>query len=188
MKSKRRLLHAAVIVVALPATAFAVWQLLFLVHRDPPQVIGVETTSNGQFSRRIVYERSYRVTGWLPDPEGGHWTRINYCHYFLETPNGRQEFTFLPKVLPDSMISADLCKPVQNSSLWVSAGFFHPGAHIEVVVFDPSGVRSQRTLAVSHDWKYNGHYFWYENGNATLRFQSPNGVSEYDVVADKVAP
>jgi len=184
MTRKRRLFIAAVIIVALPAMAFAAWQLLFPLHRNPPLVIGVEPGSNGQFSRRIVYEGSYRVTGWLPDIEGGHKTRITYRHFFLETPSGRKELTFLPNVLPHS----GRCMPVQNSSLWVSAGFFNPGLQIEVVVFDASGVRSQRTLVVSPDWKYIGHFFWFENGNATLRFQSPNGVSAYDVVADKVMP
>src|SRR5206468_3781930 len=96
-------------------------------------------------------EGSYRVTGWLPDPEGGHQTRIKYRHFFLETPTTRQELKFLPRVLPDSVIITDLCRPVQNSSLWISAGFFRPGPQIDVVVFDRTGVRTERTIAVSPD-------------------------------------
>ena len=188
MRQNRRLIFASLIIVLLPAMAFAAWQLLFPLHRDPPKVIGVEGGPNGQFVRRIVYERSYRVIGWLPDPEGGHQTRIKYSHFFIETPNSRKELAFLHNVLPDSVIIANLCLPVQNSSLWISAGYFNPGPQIEVVVFDPSAVRTQRTINVSPDELHPGHDFWFENGNTMLRFRVANGVGAYDVVNDKVMP
>ena len=188
MTRKRRLIAVLLVIAALPAVAFAAWQLLFPLHREPPKVIGVELGARGQFSRRIVYEGSYRVIGSLPGPEGWQQQRTRYSHFFFETPGTRKELTFLPAVLPDSVIITDLCLPVQNTPLWISAGFFRQGPQIDVVVFDPSGVRTQRTIAVSPDEWHPGHDFWFENGNTTLRFRSANGVGTYDVATDKVIP
>src|SRR5213595_2344530 len=79
-----------VMVVAVPE-----WVLP--LRRDPPRVVGVEVGADGKLKRRVVFEGSYRTTGWLPDPEGGHPTRIRYSHFFLEVPGlSRRELTFLP--------------------------------------------------------------------------------------------
>jgi hypothetical protein len=190
MARNRRLTFVVLLaVVAIPVFALAVWRFVSPLHRDPPKVIGVELGPNGKPNRQIVFDGSYRVSGWLPDPEGGHQTRIKYSHFFLETPGApRQELKFLLQVLPDSVIITDLCHPVQNTSLWISAGFFQPGSQINVVVFDQTGVRAQRTIAVAPDDRHPGHDFWFENGNSTLRFRSAIGVGTYDVATDTVAP
>jgi hypothetical protein len=182
MARTRRPITVAIIAVGF--LAIVIW-LLFPIH-EPPKVVGIELGADGQPSRQIVYEASYRATGWLPDAEGGHQTRIRCSHYFLETSSARQELKFLPRVLPDAYVIADMCLPVAKSSLWIAAGFYRSGPQIEVVVFDPMGVRTQRTIPVANDWR-TGRYFWFENGNATLRFRSSSGgVGTYDVASDTV--
>src|SRR5437868_12144615 len=89
---RRRIVIALFLIVAIPALAYVLWQLIFPVQSEPRKVIGIETGTGGQFLRRIVYEGSYRVTGWMPDPHGGHLTRDRYSHFFLEAPGtARQE-------------------------------------------------------------------------------------------------
>jgi len=185
---KRQILVITFAIVALAVLLFGLAHVFFPLHRDPPKVIGVEPGPGGHPARRIVYARSYRVTGWLPDPEGGHPTRVTHSQFFLEAAGVRHELKFLTQALPESVIITDLCRPVRDTSLWVSAGYFRPGSQIDVVVFDPAGIRAQRTLPVAPDARHPGHDFWFENGNATLKFLSTDGVGTYDVAGDKLGP
>ena len=176
-------------IVAVPAMTVATFHLLYPVlypvHQKPTLIIGAEVGPNGSFSRRVTYEGSYRViTTWLPDPdEPRHEWRAKYRHFYFETPTTpRIELLFLPKVLPDSIIMRDLCKPVENTSLWVAAGYFLPGNQINLVVFDLTGIRTSRQIAISSNGKNQG--FWFRNGNKTIKFRSKNGIGTYDVVND----
>jgi hypothetical protein len=182
-----------VIVLAALVAAFVMVVVLrervFPLRRDPPRVVGVEVGADGKVKRRVVFEGSYRTTGWLPDPEGGHPTRIRYSHFFLEVPgSSRRELTFLPQVLPDGVTNADLCHPVEGTTWWVAAGYFRPGQEIDVVVFDPSGLRAARKIDMGPEF-HPAPSFWFEDGNATLRFRTSNkGVGRYEVATDTVSP
>jgi hypothetical protein len=186
-RSTRRKIFAAIGVLALVAVAGVVGsRLMFPLHRDPPAVMGTELDSGGAVRRRMVRERSRRVTGWMPDPHGGGPTRVYYDHYFLEVPGRpRQELPFLASHLPGNVTPTDLCLPVRNSPLWVAAGYFYPGHQIDVVVFDPSAVRTHQRIEVASDDNHPGNDFRFENGNQILKYRTPDGEGAYDVRADR---
>jgi hypothetical protein len=187
MRKARPFLIAGCLVIGIPLCTVAVWWILVPLRRDPPRIIGIEVDAGGQIKRQIVFEGSHRTTGWLPDPEGGHHTQIDYRQFFLEMPGQpREELRFLHDHLPDSIISGDLCRPVTNSSLWIAAGFFEPGSQIHVVVFDGANVRTHRKIDVNPDWYHPGHDFWFEDGNRKLKYHSSTGDGCYDVLSDSI--
>ena len=162
------------------------------LQKDPPKVIGEEVDPNGGELRRIVFEHSYRVTGWVPDVHGGHETLMEYEQYFLEVASKpRQELTFLSEHFKRFGKHYGFFLPVKDSELWVTAGYFEPGEQITVFVFDHAGMRTHRRLEVARVDPESGEAvhskpIWFEDANRTLRFRSPQGVRSYNICADSI--
>lgn len=179
-------LRTVLILVASIGAGIGVLQWLFL-HRDSPVILGAELDATGKITRQIVFEHSYLVTGYMPGPTRGHETRIHYSHFYLVSPGQRKELPFLGGFLSYQNVQKELCKPIQNSPLWVTAGYFQPGPQIDVVVFDSSGIRTRRTIPLSQDPANPGNDFWYENGNRVLRFYREGKTpGRYDILADRI--
>lgn len=185
MRQAVRLITVIVGVTAIVSSiSFVIFQWLFPIRHDLPKVIGIESDAQGQMLRAIVFESSHRILfrDWEGHPHGS-----DYNHFFLQVAGQpRQELTFLPQHLPASVIDEESCRPVADSPLWISAGFFGKGHRIDVVVFDGDGVRTHREIEVTSDMRHPGHDFWFEDGNRTLRFRASEGVGVYDVVSDTV--
>ncbi len=157
------------------------------VTHEPPKVIGVRKDAQGNVVQQIIMEASYRSIGSLPGPDRPISTRKYSFKYFLEEPGQpRRELTFLRDI---RVLYDHHPLPVNNSPLWVSAGYdqevrmgwdYHP---LVVLVFDDAQVVHRRQLK-----DYSNSRPEFENGNRTYVFRSPEGLTAYDVTTDIVAP
>jgi hypothetical protein len=180
LRMTKRIKHLIIAALFLFASAL-VWAFgsyFVPLHHDAAIVAGVELGPDGAPTREIVFEASYRKMGYLPGPEGGKEIRCYQSHFFLLQPGvPTQELAFLTSEVPHEIVNAEMFRPVRNSALWVVA-FYELGSPVRVLVFDPTGIRTIRSIP--------GGELWFEDGNRTARFPTNTGLGSYDVVSDTV--
>ena len=158
------------------------------VHYESAATWGKELDATGHVLRSIDLQRSYRVTGWLPDPNGGHQTRTVTNHYFLNRPGKpRKELTFLP-TLEEAYIDGELL-PVTGTSAWVMKTNPNLQERLVLIVFDDNGVLHRREIPVSSKPFLSpepGLDYQFTSGNATMQFQYLGKSASYDVMTDTI--
>lgn len=158
------------------------------VHYESVEDWGREVDASGHVLRSIDMQRSYHVTGWLPDVEGGHQTRSVTNHYYLNRPGKpRGQLTFLP-TLEESDIDGEFL-PVAGTSAWVMKTNPNLLERVILIVFDGNGVLHQREIPVSSKPMSSpqpGLDYQFINGNATMQFRYLGKSGSYDVMTDKI--
>jgi len=165
--------------------AVLLWLRMYLpVHYEPVQNWGNEFDATSRVLRSIDLQRSYHVTGWMPDVEGGHQTRIVTNHYYLNQPGmPRKELKFLP-TLEEGYIDGEFL-PVAGTSAWVMKTNPHLLERVILTVFNGNGVLHKREIQVSSSSSQAGLDYRFTNGNATMQFTYLGKSGSYDVMADK---
>jgi hypothetical protein len=155
------------------------------VHYESPTSWGQELDVNGHELRSIDLQRSYIVTGWLPDAGGGHETYIMTNHYLLHRPGMPQkELTFLPP--QENEIDGPIL-PVAGTSAWVMVT--DPGLEERVIilVFDANRLLHRREIQVSSKPGWGpGLDYQFESGNSRMRFSYLGKPGTYDVMTDAI--
>jgi len=165
------------------------WLRMYLpVHYLPVESWGSELDATGHVLRSIDLQRSYHVTGWMPDVEGGHQTTIVANHYYLNRPGKpRKELTFLP-TLEEGYIDGEFL-PVAGTSAWVMKTNPNLLERVILIVFDEKGVLHRREIQVSSkpfSSPEPGLDYRFINGNATMQFNYLGKSGSYDVMTDKI--
>jgi hypothetical protein len=168
---------------------FSAWLRMYLpVHYESAATWGKELDATGHVLRSIDLQRSYRVTGWLPGPEGGHQTRTVTNHYFLNRSGKPQkELTFLP-TLEEAYIDGEFL-PVTGTSAWVMKTNPKLEERLILIVFDDNGLLHRREIPVTSkpfSSSEPGLDYQFSNGNRTMHFQYLGRSGIYDVMTDTI--
>jgi hypothetical protein len=158
-------------------------------HVNPPQTIGERTNEQGVVTQRIVLESSY-TTDEIPvmTPDGLRNRTHGTATYFLdETNKPRRELPLMPSVVHTS--KSGKCWPVEGTNQWLSAGTdpIGNGDKLYFVLFDEKRIIRTNVFSVVPKWKSEKSEYELQKGNRIMLIRTPDGLVNYDVLADTTA-
>ena len=183
---KRVVTVCLVLLITIAVLLGGAWLRMYLpIHYESLAAWGEERDASGHVLRSIDLQRSYRITGWLPDPEGGHQTKVVTNHYFLnQAGKSRQELPFLP-TLDKAYIDGEFL-PVADTPAWVMKTNPELQEQLILYVFDDKGLLHRREIPISSKVSDAGLDYQFSKDNRTMQFKYLGKPGSYDVMTDTV--